>query len=165
MASLLQLDPKTQLLDPVEALAAAGTAAWRWEIGSPVLDWSPGASAVLGLPEIVLRSPDLLLSSVDPDDLALVAAAGSSWALGRPVSAQVRIRLGGEVRWFDVIGRVVAGGPGDPDYATGTVRDVTEDREAQDALLEALHESEAALDHLRAVGEDAPAIRLADRVA
>lgn len=126
-----------------DALAAARTVAWHWVIGSPAIAWSPRAAQVLGVPEIVLRSPDLILEALDPDDLALASAASESWKEGTPVRVQLRARLAGKARWFDVAGRVVQDPFGSaPHFATGTVRDVTEDREAQDALLQALHDAE-----------------------
>jgi hypothetical protein len=47
-----------------------------------------------------------------------------------------------------------------PHYAIGTAREVTEAREAQDALLDALRESETALENLRALFDGGiPALR------
>ena len=154
MATMLEAESSTQL-DASEALSAATTAAWRWEIGSPSVDWSAGAARVLGVPGIVLRSPDLLLEAVHPDDLALVwGPASDSWRTGEPVSARFRIRLAGEVRWFDVSGQIFHGSPGQAPYATGTARDVTESREAEEALVDALREAETVLEQLHAgVGE------------
>ena len=147
MGTALQLSPRKAELDPAEALVAAGAAAWRWDLGSPCVEWSAGAVDVLGLPEVVLHSPDLITEMVDPDDLALARAAAGSWRSGQRLGAQIRIRFDGRVRWLDVAGRVVDDERGAP-YATGTVRDVTEAREAQDALLDALHASDTALNHL-----------------
>ena len=147
MATALRVDTHAGLLDAAVALEAARAAAWRWVMGSPTVDWSPGASRVLRVPEIVLRSPDLLLAAVDPRDLALARNAVDTWSDGQPIRAQLRFRLAGEVRWFDVAGRILPGERG-ASYATGTVRDVTEDREAQDALLQALHDAEAGLAQL-----------------
>lgn len=160
MATAMQIGPRTESLDASEALAAAGAAAWRWDIGSPVVEWSAGASEVLGVPEIVLRSPELLREAVDPADLELLRAAADSWRDHQMIAAQVRVRLDGEARWFDVAGRVIVSVDAAPHYATGTARDVTEAREAQDALLDALHESEAALEHLHALFDGGvPALR------
>lgn len=149
MAMAAQVSPSTTgALDAVEALVSARTAAWRWEIGSQAVEWSPGAAEVLGVPSIVLRSPDLLLQMIDGEDLALASKALDGWRAGEAVNAQVRVHLAGETRWFDVAGRVVTGDDGGPPHATGTLRDVTEDREAQDALLDALRDAEAVLDRL-----------------
>ena len=155
MATMLQTELGTTELDSAEALSAATTAAWRWEVGAPSVEWSPSASRVLGVPAIVLRSPDLLLEAVHPDDLPLVwGPASESWRAGEPVSARFRVRLAGQIRWFDVSGQVFHGAPGQPAYATGTARDVTETREAEEALVDALREAETVLAQLRAgVGE------------
>ena len=161
MATALQVEPRAGLLDVALALEAAQTAAWRWVVGSPAIAWSPRASRVLRIPEIVLRSPDLLLAAVDPDDLELARCALPGWRDGHPASAQIRLRLGGQVRWLDVAGRWFPGQIGMPAYVTGMARDVTEDREAQDALLQALHEAEDALAHLSEVRRSATRSRVA----
>lgn len=164
MSTVMRIGSQAEVLDASEALTASGTAAWRWEIGSPVIEWSPAAADTLGLPEIVLRSPQLLREAIDPSDLALLATATEGWRDEGHVLAQIRIHLGGRVRWFDVSGRVVVTGDATPHYATGTVREVTEAREAQDALLDALHEAEVALEHLHAV-KDAAGLAVRGRVA
>ena len=148
MEMAVAVSPFTGVLDAAEALNSARTAAWRWEIGSPTVEWSPGAAEIVGVPSIVLRSPDLLLQMVDRDDLAMASKAAKGWESGEAVSAQVRVHLAGETRWFDVSGCVVTDDGGTPLYATGTLREVTEDREAQDALLEALRDAETWLDEL-----------------
>lgn len=155
MATMLEAKPSTTQLDSSEALAAATTAAWRYEVGASAVEWSEGAARVLGVPGIVLRSPDLLVEAVHPDDLPLVwGPASDSWKTGQPVSARFRVRLAGQIRWFDVSGQIFHRGPGQPPYATGTARDVTESREAEEALVDALREAETVLEQLRAgVGE------------
>ena len=147
-ATALRVEPRTEFLDAAVALEAARTAAWRWSLGSNAIEWSPGASRVLGIPEVVLRSPDLLLAAVDPEDLALARNAVGEQRGGAEVCTQLRIRLAGRVRWFDVAGRLLPGEDGAPAFATGTLRDVTDDREAQDALLDALREAEEVLAQL-----------------
>lgn len=146
---------RTAGLDAAEALEAARAAAWRWEIGSPVIEWSSDAARLLGLPEVVLRSPELLVGAVHPGDVPLVSrSAADSWETGVAVSSCFRLRLAGRVRWFDVSGRVVRQDREHPDYATGTAREVTETREAADAILSALREAESSLAQLGAgVGE------------
>lgn len=146
---------QTASLDAAEALEAANTAAWRWQVGSPVIQWSPEAARLLDVPEIILRSPDLLAQAVHPGDVALVSGpAADGWETGDPVSCCFRLRLAGQVRWFEVSGRVVRPDRDGPAYATGTAREVTETKEAEDAILSALREAESSLAQLGAgVGE------------
>ena len=146
---------QTAVLDAAEALRAAGTAAWRWEIGASVIEWSPDAARVLGVPEIVLRSPELLVEAIHPGDVPLVSRpAADSWETGESVTSCFRLRLAGRDRWFDVSGRVVPEDREHLAYATGTAREVTETREAEDAILSALREAESSLAQLGAgVGE------------
>lgn len=142
-------------VDASGALAASATAAWRWEVGAPVVTWSAGAPAALGVPEIVLRSPDLLVEAVHPADLELVSRAlRKSWATGGPLSGRFRLTIGGQVRWFEASGGVVHGADRAPLHVTGIAREVTETHEAEAAVIEALREAEEVLAQLGAgVGE------------
>lgn len=146
---------KAASLDAAEAVEAARAAAWRWEIGGPGIEWSPGAAQLLGVPDVVLRSPDLLLQAIHPSDVPLVTTpAADSWETGAPVGSCFRLLLAGRVRWFDVSGRVVREDGESGAYATGTAREVTETKEAEDAMLSALREAESSLAQLGAgVGE------------
>ena len=128
------------------ALEASRIVAWRWDAVDRRLDWSAGAEACLGLPDIVLRSPQLLARAIHPDDLPLVSAAvASALQQGAPIRARFRIVGSDGVRWLDCTGDAVADAGGSRVAVTGTLVDVTEEHEAEEAVLATLREAEAVL--------------------
>ena len=133
------------------ALGASGVVAWRWDLQDRRIDWSPGAEEVVGLPDIVLRSPELLMRAIHPDDLPLVSSAFSD-ALCRGAHMDARFRLTGSsgVRWVDCSGQPILDDSGKAAAATGTLVDVTEECEAEEAMLETLHDTESMLGELGA---------------
>ena len=128
------------------ALGASGVVAWRWDLQGRRIDWSPGAEDVIGLPDIVLRSPELLMRAIHPDDLPLVSTAyADALSRGGQMDARFRI-LGSEgVRWVDCSGQAILDDRGKPFAATGTLVDVTEECEAEEAMLETLHDAQLVL--------------------
>jgi PAS domain S-box-containing protein len=133
------------------ALGASGIAAWRWDIEARRIDWSGSAEEVLGLPDIVLRSPDLLTRAIHPDDLPLVSSAyGDALRHGTQMEARFRIMSPAGVHWFDCSGRPVLDESGKAVAATGTVLDVTEECEAEDAMLQSLRDVQGVLGNLGA---------------
>lgn len=133
------------------ALGASGVVAWRWDLEGRRIDWSPGAEEIIGLPDIVLRSPELLLRAIHPDDLPLVSTAFSD-ALGRGAHMDGRFRIIGShgMRWVDCSGEAILDESGEAVAATGTLVDVTEEGEAEEAMLQTLHDAESVLGELGA---------------
>ena len=128
------------------ALGASGVVAWRWDLKGRRIDWSPGAEDVIGLPDIVLRSPELLLRAIHPDDLPLVSAAyADALARGGHMDARFRIIGSGGMRWIDCSGQAILDEAGKPFAATGTIVDVTDECEAEEAMLQTLHDAELVL--------------------
>lgn len=128
------------------ALGASGVVAWRWDLEGRRIDWSPGAEEVIGLPDIVLRSPELLMRAIHPDDLPLVSTAFAD-ALCRGGHMDARFRVIGShgTRWVDCSGEAIVDDNGEAFAATGTLVDVTEECEAEAAMLETLHDAQVVL--------------------
>ena len=128
------------------ALGASGVVAWRWDIEDRRIDWSPGAEEVIGLPDIVLRSPELLKRAIHPDDLPLVSDAYAN-ALRQllPLEARFRVIAPSGMRWLDCSGRPIIDDSGKAVAATGTVLDVTDECEAEDAMLQTLRDAQFVL--------------------
>ena len=134
-----------------DALAASGLVAWRWDAEADRMEWSPGAEEILGLPDIVLRSPDLLIRTIHPDDVELIKTQFcEALKTGAPLSARFRATASSGLRWFDCSGQALLSETGEPIGATGTFAEVTEECEAEEALLEALHDAECALEQIGA---------------
>lgn len=133
------------------ALGASGVVAWRWDIASGRIDWSAGAEEVVGLPDIVLRSADLFVRAIHPDDFRLVSLAyAHALRTGGPMSSRFRVMAPSGVRWIDSAGRPILDESGNAVAATGTMLDVTEDCEAEEAMLQTLHDTELVLGNIGA---------------
>ncbi|MBW3536758.1 MAG: PAS domain-containing protein, partial [Actinobacteria bacterium] len=133
-----------------QALAASGLIAWRWDAQADRMEWSPGAEEILGLPDIVLRSPDLVIRVIHPDDVELIKGQFcQALKTGAPLSARFRVTAPG-LRWFDCSGQAVLSDTGESIGATGTFAEVTEECEAEEAVLGALRDAERALEQIGA---------------
>lgn len=133
------------------ALGASGVVAWRWDIENSRIEWSPAAEEVIGLPDIVLRSPELLTRAIHPDDLPLVSHAYSdALRRGTPMQARFRLTASSGVRWLDCAGRPILDDSGKAIGATGTLVDVTEECEAEEAMLQTMHDAEVVLGEIGA---------------
>lgn len=133
------------------ALGASGVVAWRWDLQDRRIDWTATAEEVIGLPDIVLRSPDLLMRAIHPDDLPLVSSAyGEALRSGTQLDARFRVIGSSGVRWLDCSGRPIVDESGKVVAATGTVIDVTEECEAEAAMLETLHDTQLVLGEIGA---------------
>lgn len=133
------------------ALGASGVVAWRWDIEQRRIDWSPSAEDVIGLPDIVLRSPELLMRAIHPDDLPLVSKAyGNALDRGGQMDARFRVMASSGVRWLDCSGRPIVDETGRCVAATGTVLDVTEECEAEEAMLQTLRDAQRVLGNIGA---------------
>lgn len=134
-----------------QALAASGLVAWRWDAASNTTQWSSGAEDIMGLPDIVLRSPDLLIRAVHPDDAKLVYAhLRQALKTATPFKARCRVRTSSGIRWFDTSGQALLGESGELVGATGTLLDVSEECEADEAVMAALSDAECALEQIGA---------------
>ena len=143
--------PQDRRLEVSQALAAAGVAAWRWEIGDGTISWSPGAAEILGIPELVLKSPELLGRGLRLEEAALLSTLAEPARSGAPLAARIPLRIGQRTAWYDIAGRVLLDERHRPVGATGTAVKVTERHEASEAIVEALTEAQDTLRELRSL--------------
>lgn len=145
-------DAPARPVDVPHALDASGMAAWRWERGDSAIGWTPGAAEILGVPDLILRSPELLVRAIAGENFALIShALERARDSGGTFSARLPIELGTSLRWYDIAGRVLVGEAGAVIGATGTATEVTDRREADEAILSTLDDAERALEHLLAL--------------
>lgn len=134
-----------------DALAASGRVAWRWDAQADRMEWSTGAEEILGLPDIVLRSPDLLIRAIHPDDVELIKGQFcEALKTGAPLAARFRVTAASGLRWFDCSGQALLSENGESVGATGTFAEVTEECEAEEAVLQSLRDAECALEQIGA---------------
>ena len=120
------------------AQAVARQGSWTLDIASGELVWTAETYRLFGLPtgaRVTLRD---FRDCVVAEDLPLVDGAWAAALKGLPYFVEHRIAVAGRVRWMLERAEIRFGEDGLAVNAVGTVEDITERREAQDAL----HESE-----------------------
>jgi PAS domain S-box-containing protein len=120
------------------ALAASGTCAFRWEIESNALTWAGDVERLLGVKGERLLSRQAFLDVVHSDDRDSVRSGFErSVRDGSPFDMEFRV-VGpdGDIRWVIGKARVFPDEDGRPFYMTGACADVTNRKQAEEALRE-----------------------------
>ncbi len=120
------------------ALDGARLGTWHWDLASGELEGSPRAFALFGLPPDTRINFDGLLTRVHPDDRMLIDAAVER-ALAEHREYKVDYRViwpDGTERWIAARGQAFQNAAGENVRMGGIVSDVTERRQAEDALRE-----------------------------
>jgi PAS domain S-box-containing protein len=133
-----ELDESTARLRLAIDSARIGT--WEWDLTIGQAKWSDRVADILGRPTETLVTQDLRLSIMHPDDRDWVSAVTErSFETGEVYAAEYRIlRPDGEVRWVASRG-IVSFSEGRAVRFTGTLRDVTDRRRAQEDLEALAH--------------------------
>ena len=86
------------------------------------------------------------MRAIHPDDLPLVSSAyADALQRGSAMDARFRVMASSGLRWLDCSGRPILDESGNSIAATGTLVDVTEECEAEEAILQTLHDAEVVL--------------------
>jgi signal transduction histidine kinase/ActR/RegA family two-component response regulator len=124
------------------AQAVARTGSWRLDVRRNELLWSDETHRMFRVPKGTPLTYEAFLSAVHPDDRAYVDRKWMAALRGEPYDIEHRITVGDAVKWvreragmeFDEQG-VLRGG-------FGTVQDITERKQAEEALRQARDELE-----------------------
>jgi PAS domain S-box-containing protein len=119
------------------ALEAARMGTWVWNIRSGEVSWSPELEAIHGFtPGSFPGSFEAFQEEVHPDDRPRVLeAVTNSIEQSRDHHIEYRIvRADGTVRWVEGRGRLFHGADGRPERMAGLCSDITERKQAEDAL-------------------------------
>jgi len=133
-------------LNLIQAVAQVGS--WRLNISENRLECSEETCRMFGIPQNTPFTPVDFFTSIHPDDLKSVNAAWNAALNGAPFDIEHRIVADGEISWlreravFDLDSNGVAYS------ATGTVQDITIQKEMEFELLRARDAAEAA-DHAK----------------
>ena len=119
------------------ALEAARMGSWALEIPSGHLSWDENMFKSLQIqPESFGGTVDSLRAIIHPDDLPEFDQQTSSAVVkGLPFAIEYRVLLpGGQVQWRSSCGRPVVGSDGKVTSMVGTNQNITEQKEAEEAL-------------------------------
>jgi PAS domain S-box-containing protein len=118
------------------ALLSSGTGIWTWDLESNRVTWTDEVHKIFGLASPGQQSADDLRKFVHPDDDERVwAALMAAIAERKPYEVEFRIvRPDGQVRWLSNHGMAAHDQAGRPLSMTGTVRDITARKEADEQL-------------------------------
>jgi PAS domain S-box-containing protein len=116
------------------ALDAGRLGAWKWDLVTDEVVWSPTCKALYGLPQDAEMSYDRFLAAVHPDDRASVGVALKRAAeTGADYEEEKRcIWPDGSVHWTAARGRVYAAAVGR--RMSGVTMDVTDRKRAEEQL-------------------------------
>ncbi len=120
-----------------EAQRIARLGNWDWNIETDALFWSDEIYRIFGLtPREFGATYEAFLSAVHPDDRKFVeTSVDEAVYKGKPYSIDHRIVLpGGEARHIHEHGKVFRDASGKPVRMVGTVQDITERKQAEEAI-------------------------------
>lgn len=120
------------------ALAAAGMGAWEWDLITQEVFWSPECSVIFGT-TVAGANVDYLAGLIHEEDRQWVSAKYAQ-AMRSRSRFSIRFRLkrkSGEIVWVSQEGKCEFDRSGRPVRMSGTLRDITKAKKAEDALIEA----------------------------
>ncbi|MEP0812864.1 PAS domain S-box protein [Trichocoleus sp. ST-U2] len=123
------------------ALKVGRMGTWDWDIQTDALLWSEGHFTVLGLqPNECEPSHEVWASRVHPDDLAEAEAKfQQAIAQKKEYHHEYRLRWSdGSVHWVEARGKFTYDVQGNPKHSIGVVINITERKQAEEALRQAL---------------------------
>lgn len=117
-------------------LESAQMGTWHVDLKTNRVTSSPGLAAILGIPEQAENIFELIDELMHPDDREEVNRVWhDSVARHVPYSHEYRIiRPDGSIRWIFVRGKTTRGPDGNPLFIAGIAADITERKEAHEAL-------------------------------
>lgn len=127
-----------------EAQLSAGVGSWEVDVKSEVVTWSRELARCFEFPSDLIPSYEALIERTHPADRdETVAAIEEQMSTGDFFELEHRLQLpSGAVRWISARGHVELDASGEPSRVLGTVRDITRERDVQDALqFQASHDS------------------------
>jgi PAS domain S-box-containing protein len=129
-----QLKKNERLLAEAQRLAHIGS--WNWNLATRTVTWSDELYRIFGLEPHEIDPGRDAMAFVDPQDRdAIMRAIDRTLETRQPYSFSYRIhRRDGSERILRSIGHLVTGEPGEGDCIYGSTHDITEQKQAEEAL-------------------------------
>jgi len=148
-AALNALKQSEQSLAEAQRIARIGS--WDWDMVDNSVKWSKEMYRVFGItPEAFDGKPESLLKVIHPDDAELFTRTmKSNLKKGNPTSLEFRvIHKSGSIHNIFAAGRVEFNDTGRPIRNIGTAQDITERKQAEDALSFSLEKYRALVENI-----------------
>jgi PAS domain S-box-containing protein len=137
-----------QDLNRAQSVANAGS--WRLDIRRDQLLWSDETYRIFGIPRGTPMTYETFLSNVHPDDRQYVNRKWTAALLGEPYDIEHRIIVIDEVRWVREKAELELDSKGELKGGFGTVQDITERKQTEEALRETRDYLENLIDYANA---------------
>lgn len=132
-----------------EAQRLSHSGSWAWNVRSKQLYWSKETFQIFGIEEDAIPTSELFQQRVHPDDRAALDPVDAAVLSGREGEYHYRIVLPDRsIKYIRSVARPVTDDSGQVIEFVGTVIDVTEQRNAHDALKQAYEEIRILRDQL-----------------
>ena len=153
------------------AVAGTSDGLWDWDVSSDLIWFSPRCWALLGYPGTAEHppvTPAQFRARLHPDDRGhTLQSLDAVMADDIPCDDELRLQLqSGEYRWFRLRGAAQRDGAGVAVRLAGSIQDVTDARNAEQALVQARQAAEDALREvaaLRSALDEHSILSVADR--
>jgi PAS domain S-box-containing protein len=132
-----------------EAQRLSHSGSWAWNVRTRQLFWSKETFHIFGLEETTTPTSEIFLQRIHPEDRPTIEPVDAALLAGREAEYNYRIMLpDGSVKYVRSVAHPVTDDDGRVIEFVGTVIDVTEQRNAHDALKEAFEEIKLLRDRL-----------------
>jgi len=132
--------------DLASAQAVAQVGSWYLDIADNVLTWPDETYRLFQVPIGTPLSFETFLDRVHPGDRQQVLDAWSAALRGAPYDIEHRILVDGKTKRVRERAEIEFGAGGKPQFATGTVQDITERQQAEEAIQKSEQRLNLALD-------------------
>lgn len=120
------------------AIETTGLGIWDVDLVTGEREWTPETRAIVGIAADAPIQPDTFMNCIHPDDRARVGKrdSGAAPTSERGYEDTYRILRAdtGEERWVTISGRTLTDDHGQPVRRIGTIQDVTQHKQAEEAL-------------------------------